>query len=76
MVFKINMCFLDRTLRVVAGFVLLYFAFFDTTLLNNMYIKILIGFFGLLNMGSAFFGHCPIYNLANLSTVKKSDHSE
>jgi len=71
-----NMCTLDRTARTVIGIVFIYIGFMDTYLDIDDLIRILLGIFGIINIGSAYLAFCPIYKLANLSTLKKKTHPE
>ena len=76
MIFKKNMCTLDRSIRVCLGVGLLYLAFFDTSFSLDIYIKVLLGIIGLVNISSGFMAYCPVYKLANLSTLKKNGSNE
>ena len=64
-----NMSGIDRALRAVLGAVLIYLPFSATPLVADAVIVGLLAIFGLVNLGSAVVGHCPVYRLANLSTV-------
>lgn len=65
---KLNMCKLDRGLRITGSVFLIYIGFFNTGITANSVINILLGSFGLLNLVSAIAGFCLVYHLANLST--------
>ena len=76
MVFKKNMCTLDRTIRVLLGLGLLYLAFFDAGFSPTISTKILLGILGLVNISSGFMAYCPVYKMAHLSTLKKNGSQE
>jgi len=65
-----NMCNFDRGLRIIGSALLIYIGFFNTGLIGNMVINVLLGGFGLLNLVSAIAGFCPVYHCANLSTYR------
>lgn len=67
---KVNMNMLDRSLRIVGSLFLIYLGFFNTGIIANGVINLLLGSFGVLNLASAVVGFCPIYYLANLSTCR------
>ena len=63
-----NMHVIDRVLRLVIGIACLYVGFVDWGLIPNAVISVLVGIFGLLNLGSAAVGHCPVYRLGGIRT--------
>lgn len=65
---KHNMRHLDRAVRAGIGVALMYFGFVDTSLINDTIINGALGAFGILNLVSAAFAHCPVYKLAGIST--------
>ena len=69
---QMNMCKVDRGLRIVLSLALIYIGFIDYHLLSNMVINYLIGAFGLLNLISALVGFCPVYFMAHISTYRKT----
>ena len=75
MLFQHNMCTIDRILRVSVGIALLYVGFIDPDILGfeSTLVSIVIGVIGLMNIGSAFMGHCPVYKIANLSSLGKQE---
>lgn len=60
---KKNVGGLDRTLRIVVGFVLIVFAITGEVGLW--------GWIGLIPLATAFFSLCPLYSLLGFSTFKK-----
>lgn len=70
-----NMCSIDRILRLAVGIALLYIGFIDPGFLGikSQLLSVLLGVFGLINIGSAFMGHCPVYKIAGLSSLGKQD---
>ena len=75
MMFQRNMCTIDRVMRILIGCALLYVGFIDPSLIgiSSQILGVVLGILGLINIGSAFMGHCPAYTIAGLSTYKKSD---
>lgn len=73
--FKRNMSTLDRIIRIVAGVILLYLGFISPEIIgiHSKVLGTVLGVFGLINIGSAFMGHCPAYNVAGISTCKDCD---
>jgi hypothetical protein len=63
---------IDRSLRIVVGAALIYFGLVDTALVENQIIRIVMAFFGVMNLTTSIIGFCPLYTLADLSTVSKS----
>tara|TARA_B100002049_G_C15923712_1_gene309185 strand:+ start:56 stop:226 length:171 start_codon:yes stop_codon:yes gene_type:complete len=44
------------------------FALFNGDIIDDIFIEVLLGIFGTLNLISLFFGWCPVYHLAGIST--------
>jgi hypothetical protein len=65
---KRNLHNLDRLVRVIIGIGCIYVGFVDTSIISNHLISILVGIFGVINIVAAAIAHCPVYNLAGLST--------
>jgi len=65
---KRNLHNLDRLVRVVIGVGCIYVGFFDTGFISNTVVSMLVGAFGVVNIIAAALSHCPVYNLAGLST--------
>ena len=76
MKFPRNMCLLDRTIRIIVGITLVYLGFFDSTLVADTVLSVLLGIIGLVNLGSALLAYCPIYHLANISTAASKLNTE
>lgn len=66
-----NLSQIDRFIRGAIGVAVTGFAVFNGNLIEDAFIEILLGIFGLLNLISLVFGWCPVYQLAGIST--KSD---
>ena len=64
------MCPLDRILRILIGAGLVYLGFFGQTILSNDVLRLVLGVIGVINIISSLLGVCPMYKLANLSTLK------
>lgn len=67
---------IDRTVRLLVGFALVYFGFIQHSLTDSHFINQLSGFFGLTNIVSSLLGICPAYLLANISTRRNSQQYE
>ncbi len=65
---KLNLSRLDRVLRIIGSSFLIYVGFFNTEIIANIAINVLLGSFGLFNIIVAIIGFCPVYYLANIST--------
>lgn len=66
--FKPNLHYLDRLVRVVIGIACIYVGFVDTSIISNSLISTLVGIFGIINLIAAAMAHCPIYHLVGIST--------
>ncbi|WP_296048349.1 DUF2892 domain-containing protein [uncultured Alteromonas sp.] len=65
-----NLNLLDRSLRGVIGICVTAFALFNGDLIGDVFIEVLLGIFGLLNLISLASGWCPVYHLAGINTRK------
>ncbi len=63
----------DQILRLGIGAALVWVGFFDTTLIDDRVVAIIIGLFGLLNIVAALFRVCPFYTLAGINTNNQDD---
>ena len=70
MKFQRNLHNLDRLVRIIIGFACIYLGFVDTSIISNSLVSTLVGIFGVVNVIAAAISHCPIYNLAGLSTFR------
>lgn len=70
---KKNMGGIDRSLRVIIAVVLIYFGLVDTSLVDNEVVRYIMVVFGVLNTVTASLAFCPMYTLANLSTMSKKN---
>ena len=71
---KINMCPLDRLVRILIGGILVYLAFFTETFISSNVLRSVLGVIGLVNIASAMLGFCIVYTLANISTLKRQEN--
>ena len=69
---KKNMGGIDRTLRILVAGALFYFGLLDTSLVDNQVARYIMLAFGGMNLLTAVLAFCPMYTLANLSTVSSS----
>ncbi len=65
---KRNLHTVDRIARFIIGLACIYIGFIDHSIINNTIVSILVGLFGLLNLGVVIFAHCPVYSIAGIST--------
>jgi hypothetical protein len=65
-----NLGLLDRTLRVIASSIIIYFGFFDNSLIADPFVGNAVGLFGVANLVVALVGFCPLYTLFSFSTCK------
>ena len=71
---KINMGLIDRTARILIGAALVYLGVINTDIILNNVIRYCLLGFGIMNLMTAILGFCPMYTLANITTLKKSDN--
>ena len=70
---KRNMNHFDQILRLGIGIASIYVGFIDTALIGEPLISICIGIFGVVNLFSVATAHCPIYNMAGISTLAEKE---
>ncbi|MDO6566597.1 DUF2892 domain-containing protein [Alteromonas sp. 1_MG-2023] len=68
MAIQANLSLLDRSLRGAIGICVTAFAFLNGDIIDDVFIEILLGIFGVLNLISLFSGWCPVYQIAGVST--------
>lgn len=68
---KKNLCLADRLIRGTISIALLVFAVFWAEQIGDIILQILIIIFAGLNLISFAIGWCPVYKLANISTIPK-----
>lgn len=73
--FKKNMGRLDQVVRFLVGVILIYLGFFKQEVIGDQLYAILIGIFGIINLGSSFMSYCPFYHLANVDTTGSKQDS-
>jgi hypothetical protein len=69
-----NMGGVDRAIRVVVALGLLYVGLFDSGLVANQVVRCILVAFAIINLVTAMAGFCPLYHLANLSSVSRKDN--
>ena len=67
-----NMSVLDQRVRLTVGVLCLAVGLTKYELIGGPFIAALVVGFGMMNLGSAFVRHCPMYALADISTNKPS----
>lgn len=65
---KLNVGTVDRIIRVTIGIICAYLALVPTTVLSNDVLRVFLGIFAALNLGTGLLGYCPMYAMANMST--------
>lgn len=73
---KRNLHNIDRITRIILGIGLVYLGFIDRTYIGNDLAALLLGVFGVINIGAALVSHCPIYNMAGISTFHSDENKE
>jgi len=68
MAIQANLSLLDRSLRGAIGICVTAFAFLNGDIIDDVFIEILLGIFGGLNLISLVSGWCPVYQIAGVST--------
>ena len=68
-----NMHRLDQGARAILGILLIYYGFLDRSVVDDALLGLLLGVFGVVNLGSALMGVCPVYLLAGIRTFKGAD---
>lgn len=66
---KCNIGKLDQVLRIITGLVLIYVGFVNTAIINDSLINNVLGVFGIINIAVGFVRVCPVYYMANISTL-------
>ena len=67
-----NMGRVDQVIRLIIGLTFIYLGFINQSIIGDQLYAIMIGIFGIINVGSAFLRFCPFYMLAGLSTNRKA----
>lgn len=69
---KHNLCAIDRIIRGIIAVALISYLvlFFDQ--IGDTFLQISIFIFAFMNLISFVIGWCPVYNIANINTCKKS----
>ena len=66
---KKNLHSIDMSIRFIVAGSCIYFGFFDTSLIQEPFLAIAIGIFGIINLIAASLRFCPFYHLAGISTL-------
>jgi hypothetical protein len=66
---KCNIGRLDQVLRIMTGLVLIYVGFLNSSIINDTLINNVLGIFGVINIAVGFIRICPVYYVANISTL-------
>lgn len=73
MLFKRNLHTIDRIARVLIGIGCIYLGFFNTSIIDNAIVNLLVGIFGIVNIFAGFISACPIYSLVGFSTFRNKN---
>ncbi|MGD9000856.1 MAG: DUF2892 domain-containing protein [Granulosicoccaceae bacterium] len=73
MTLQTNLGGIDRIVRTIIGALLIYLGLFATDLITNQVVRYMLVVFGVINIITAIIAFCPMYALANISTLPKSD---
>jgi len=73
--FKRNLHTIDRIARVLIGVTCVYVGFFNTSLIDNNIVNILVGIFGIVNIYAGFVSSCPVYSLVGFSTFRNKEET-
>jgi hypothetical protein len=65
-----NLCLADRIIRGSASIAMLVFAVFWAEQIGDVLLQLIVIVFAILNLISFVLGWCPVYKLANISTLK------
>jgi len=65
-----NVSQLDRTIRAITGMACAYITILNPLGFTSNILIISIGLFALINIFTAFFSFCPLYQIAGISTRK------
>lgn len=68
---KKNMSTLDRFIRFFLGLAMLYASIFEKETINSTLVLVILGVSGISFIIVAFIAQCPVYKIANISTIPK-----
>lgn len=69
---KKNLAIWDRGIRLVIATFMIGSSLFFRSWIGDDFLASLIMTFGILNLLASLLGWCPVYSLANISTLKES----
>lgn len=64
----INIGRVDQLLRLILSITMVYFGFFDLSLIQDEFSATIIGIFGALNLIIALVRCCPLYTVIGITT--------
>jgi len=67
-----NMGRVDQLIRLTIGLIFIYLGFIDQSIIGDQLYAVMIGIFGIVNIGSSFLRFCPFYLMAGLNTMPKA----
>jgi len=63
---------LDQIIRLCISISMIYFGFFDLSLIQDEFSATIVGIFGSMNLIVALVQFCPLYAVAGINTYCKS----
>ena len=72
MSYECNMGYIDRTVRLLVAFALLYISVFNADLVANQVVRYVLGVLGCVNLITAAIAFCPLYTLAGINTRRRN----
>ncbi|MDH5184822.1 MAG: DUF2892 domain-containing protein [Gammaproteobacteria bacterium] len=61
----------DRIIRITTGVVCAYIALLNPFAFTNTILSVVVGVFAAINLLTALFSFCPMYQMSGISTRKK-----
>lgn len=62
---------LDQLIRLCISISMIYFGFFDLSLIQDEFSATIVGIFGSMNLVVALAQFCPLYAVADINTYSK-----
>ena len=74
--FRRNMSKGDQAARIVISILCIFYGFIVPEIVEQPLVAVLLGCFGILNLISAIYGHCPLYRMAGFSSYSNESHHQ
>lgn len=72
---KRNVGGIDRGLRIGISVLMIYFGFFNNTIITDALAGTILGVFGVASMVVALVGFCPFYSVIGFSSCEQSENT-